>query len=367
MTITRYLKSLNRPSARALPILTALAFAVAASLASGGAAARETDPFFGVVSQRVLDSSEFNLMAWGRIGSYRVPVNWGSIEPEADGNMNWSALDDAVEATASRGIDFLPTIYGSPRVLNDNWRTLPIRNRFQIRKYRRFLLAMVDRYGSGGSFWLDHPEVDYRPVTRWQIWNEPNIRNFSKPVSPKRYAKLLKISSNALTSVDRSARIVLGGLYGKPPRGTGIKASRFLASMYRYHGTKQNFDVVAVHPYAVSIGKSLRRTTSVRRIMIRKGDTRKPVVITELGWGADSTTGFGLGSASAQAEMLRRAYRTFLAHRNILNLRGIYWFSWSDMPTELKVCEFCAATGFFDESGDPKDSWYEFLNFTHGI
>ena len=38
------------------------------------------DPFFGVIAQNPMSKSDFDLMEWGRMGSYRMPVSWESVE-----------------------------------------------------------------------------------------------------------------------------------------------------------------------------------------------------------------------------------------------------------------------------------------------
>ncbi len=45
-------------------------------------------------------------------------------------------------------------------------------------QYARFLAAAARRYGTGGSFWAERPELPRRPIRDWQIWNEPSLRDF---------------------------------------------------------------------------------------------------------------------------------------------------------------------------------------------
>jgi hypothetical protein len=336
-------------------------------VASSTASADEPDPFFGVVSQRTLKHEEFDQMREGRIGSFRQPIDWGTVEKNADGKMDWDSTDWLVETTARRDIDLMITLYGSPQRLNENWRTFPIVNSHQIAKYRSYLTEIVSRYGTDGTFWVDNPDLPYRPVTSWQIWNEPNIKFFARPVSASRFAKLVRISSRTITAVDPEATIVLGGLYGRPPDGKGVPAGEFLDRAYHQFGFRDSFDVVGVHPYAVTGRQSFGRTLPVRKTMVRHGDRHKTMEITELGWGSDSATAFGMGTEMAQARELKSAYRIFIANRRRLKLKGIYWFSWADATKELQVCAFCARTGFFTVHGVAKPSWFEMLNFSKGL
>ena len=365
------IEELLKPGSRsAKSLIITFAIAMLAVLAMPGKSQADpdgTDPFFGVVSQRHLTDDDFDTMKWGRLGSFRLPIDWGTVEKEADGRMDWKPVDRVVRATAERGIDFMPTFYGSPRSLNENWRTLPVKNKFQIRKWKQFLTRAALRYGTDGTFWDTHPDVEYRPVHSWQVWNEPNINTFSRPVSPRNYATLLRVSAKALTNADPEAKIVLAGLYGTPPKGKGIDAGPFLNRLYRFRQTKRSFDIAAVHPYATNSRQALQRTRPVVRSMNRHRDRKTRLTITELGWGSDSATAFGTGSVDAQGKVLRNAYQLFLKNRKRLRLDSIYWFSWSDMPPEQSVCAFCQETGFFDVNNEPKPAWFEMLNFSHDL
>ena len=327
----------------------------------------DPDPFYGVISQHMMQDQDFETMEWGRLGSFRMPVSWRTIQSEAGGKMHWDWMDLMVAATAERNIDFLPTMYNTPAWLAPDRRRMPIWDRDAISRWKNFLRVAVARYGTDGSFWVENPQVPYRPILKWQIWNEPNIRNFAFPVSPKRYAKLVRFSADAIRNADPDAKIVLAGFYAKPPRGTGIESSAFLDRLYRFRGFRSSFDVAAIHPYASTTGLSVRRTLPLRKSLNRHRDRRKHMMITELGWGSDSATVFGKGDPEGQGVQLRSAYRKFLEHRRALKLDSIYWFSWVDLPDGTDTCAFCLKTGLFDSDGEAKPAWYRLLDFTHGI
>ncbi|MGK2956787.1 MAG: hypothetical protein ACSLFI_14110 [Solirubrobacterales bacterium] len=329
--------------------------------------AADPDPFYGVISQQLMDDGDFDKMEWGRLGSFRMPIDWGVIQREQGGQMNWAWIDAMVAATAERNIDFLPTMYNSPKWVALDHRRMPIWNPDVIAKWRAFLQSAVSRYGADGSFWVSNPDVPYRPVLKWQIWNEPNIGNFAFPVSPRRYARLVMISANVIRNVDPDAKIVAGGLYAKPPRDTGIEASVFLDRLYRTRGFRSSFDIAAIHPYATTTGLSIQRTFPVRRSLNRHKDRSKHIMITELGWGSDSATAFGMDDPEGQGIQLRSAYSKFLEYRRKLKLDAIYWFSWSDLPAGSVTCSFCLETGLFDSDGEAKPAWFRLLDFTHDI
>jgi len=347
--------------------IAAIALTIVMLIPAAPSEASDPDPFFGVVTQRKMDSNDYDLMRWGRFGSFRVSIEWHSINPVRGRALDWKIVDEAIMAAAKRDIEVLPSVYGVPSWIHRNWRTLPVSNSFQKQEWRRFLTAAVARYGADGDFWVQHPDLPYKPIKTWQIWNEPNIITFARPISPKSYGRLLRMSSRTITAVDPDAKIATAGFYATPPKGKGIDADRFLDRMYRVDGARESFDVAAIHPYAKSARESLQRTNPIRRVLDKHRNFNRPMIITELGWGSDSLTVFGKGSESAQASELKSAYRIFLNQRRRLRLEAIYWFSWSDLPADVRTCAFCFSTGFFDMHGDPKPAWFEVLNFTHDI
>ncbi|HTU13943.1 MAG TPA: hypothetical protein VMF31_01975 [Solirubrobacterales bacterium] len=347
-------------------LLVLLGFAAFLLPLTGPAKAAEPDPFYGVISQSHMSNDEFDTMKWGRLGSFRLPVDWGTVD-NGRGEYDWGALDHAVEATARRDIELLPVLYNTPAWLAGDRRRVPIWSSYAITKWRTFLRALVLRYGSDGTFWSDNPDIPVKPVTKWQIWNEPNIRYFAYPVSPKRYAKLQRISAAAIRGADPEAKIVTAGFYANVPDGKGMDAGPYMKRLYKIRSFRSSFDIAAIHPYARTTRESIQRTYPIRRVMDRNGNRNRRLAVTELGWGSDSATVFGMGDRQKQATQLTSAYRGFLNHRKRLKLSSVYWFSWSDLPVGAKTCAFCLETGLFDNAGEAKPAWFRLLDFTHDL
>src|ERR1700748_252868 len=82
-----------------------------------------------------------------------------------------------------------------------------------------FVTSFAQRYGRGGSFWAQHPELPYLPVESYEIGNEPDITP-TQPAdqtslhyaNPADYAQVYETARTALHHVDPTARAVVGGM-----------------------------------------------------------------------------------------------------------------------------------------------------------
>jgi hypothetical protein len=231
-----------------------------------------------------------------------------------------------------------------------------------------FLTRLVDRYGPKGRFWSANPSTPHNPITTWQIWNEQNApRSYAPSPSPAGYAELLAIAARAIRSRDPEARILLGGMFGNPGGQRAIEASAFLDDLYRIPGTERNFDAVAVHPYAPSIGRVTRQVREIDAVIESHGDSETPLWVTELGWGT-SETGSGklVDTVEGQARMLSDAFGRMLAERDDWNLAGMLWYAWRDTPPGQAVCDWCGTAGLLDAEGGVRPAWSAYADLTGG-
>ena len=262
----------------------------------------------------------------------------------------------------------LPTLLGSPRHWASRFQ-YPPRGGAGQRAFARFARDAVRRYGRRGSFWRSNPGVPYRPVTHWQVWNEPNFRGYwnNRP-SARQYAKFLRRSRKAIKQGDRRAKIVLAGL---PETRLGIPLSRYLPALYRIKGARRLFDVVAVHPYARGAKGTLALVRRARRLMRRRGDGRKPIWLTEVGWatGGDVSrpTRKFKTSLKGQAARLRSTFTKGARLKRRLGIGLMVWFSWRDRaPGPGESNWWAIHTGLFTREGNAKPSWTTLVGLTGG-
>jgi hypothetical protein len=360
--------------------LAALAVGLLAASSSGGTTASPPKAFFGIAPQTPLTDTDAAYMKAGGIGSVRTPFNWSLIQASPKRVYDWSSIDPVVTIAARHGLTVLPYLSATPRWLAAKSTTLPIDSARARAAWLAFVKAAVERYGPGGEFWTEHEPskaaIDYvpavprpMPIRTWQVWNEANFFYFAYPVSPNRYARLLKPTYTAIKSVDPGADVLLSGLFGNPSPGgkRGMDATKFLAALYRVPGIKRYFDSVALHPYAFHVEDLEELTEEMRAVIVENHDPGASLYITEMGWGSQNdpnVVAFEQG-VQGQARELRKAYTFLIANRHRLNLKAAYWYSWKDVPN---YCNFCDSVGLFraGKAFRPKPAWRAFVSLSGG-
>jgi Beta-galactosidase len=336
----------NRWSRYSMAASVALAFLLLLVLllaaAPGAEAARRLVPhgFYGVMwdgaAVNVPDeqqAEQWDLMARSGVESVRTAFSWARAQP-ADGQVpDFTATDRVVALAAARRIRVLPIVYRTPAwAARDEHPGSPPAN---VETYAAYLQALVLRYGPRGSFWQEHPELPYRPLREWQIWNEPHLDVFwhvpgdDSTAWAREYVSLLKESRRAIKSVDRGAKIVLAAL--------ADASWKLLTQLYRA-GARGSFDAVAINIFTSGPGFVMAAGRLVRRVLRRQREPRKPIFVTEttfpagkgrvwrppLAWQrAWYTTDRGM------ALRLRGLYRLGVRNRRRLGLARIYWYTWA--------------------------------------
>jgi polysaccharide biosynthesis protein PslG len=331
-----------------LALLIAICTVVTITIASPAEAARRSVPFgfFGTVdagldapqvSDATLDQ-QMALMASSGVEIVRLSRDWGSFEP-ARGVYTWGGLDRFVAAAARHRLTVLLNIWETPRWASPkpnaaNGQFYPPKD---PNDFAEFMRQAVLRYGPGGSFWTQNKSLPRVPVREWQIWNEESARFFwvPSPWAPG-YAQLLKKAYVAIHRADHGAKVVAGSLVGAPESPWNAAADLYRA------GAKRYFDVIAVHPFTNnpksatdSAARTLEIARFVRAVMNKHGDSRKPIIITEMTWTAAlghvpnaALLGFET-TPGGQAARLQAAYRQMAAARRKLNITQAFWFTWA--------------------------------------
>ena len=137
------------------------------------------------------------------VGIVRFTLRWDQVagtRPADPRNPDdpayaWGRFDAVLQGLQSLGIPALVTLYGTPAWANSgrppNW--LPT----TANGFADFAYAAAKRYP-----W----------VHMWTIWNEPNGRDFSVPVSPSLYVQRLLNPAYASLHAAGRANLVAGGV-----------------------------------------------------------------------------------------------------------------------------------------------------------
>lgn len=331
--------------ARLVCLLAAAALAMAAAAPAHAATPRA---FFGVMADGPLLAAPVDLgvqaqaMRGAGVGSVRVAVYWSDAQPyataaavppdqaarfvDADGvPTDFAATDAVVGAAAAAGIDVLPVVLRTPA-----WAAAdpaqPASPPRDAASYARFLTALVHRYGPNGAFWTSHAPA--RPIRRWQVWNEPDIRKYwSRQPFAASYVRLLRAAHAAIHAADPRAKVVLAGLTNR----SWIDLRQVYAA-----GGRGAFDVAAAHPFSRRVANVLKIVELVRREMRRHHDAATPLALTELSWSSGAGRArFTYGwetTERGQAQRIRAVLPALAARRKALRLDSVYWYTWLSRP-----------------------------------
>jgi hypothetical protein len=351
---------------RTLPIILAAACLVLLAAAQAATAAQAPPAFAGMAPQGPTDDHDFALMESSDVSSVRLPMYWAGIQPETPfvSEPDFDGFDHDVRLAAEHEIRVMPFVWGSPEWAAARSIDIPVGTSWQRSGWAQFLRAAVDRYGPYGTFWVEHPTLPYLPIRAWEIWNEQNIVTFSNSTSPARYATLLRASGRILHESDPGARVLIGGLFGRPLQVPPNTASGdWLNRLYRAGDVKQFFDGVALHPYVADAGAMRAQIRNLRRVMRLHHDAHTPLYLTEIGWGSDSYESRWERGLQGQARELNEAMSMLVVNRREWRIGGVWWFSWADLNDS---CQFCDSAGLLTIDREAKPAWYLFNGWTGG-
>jgi hypothetical protein len=169
--------------------------------------------------------------------------------------------------------------------------------------YREWVVAFIRRYGLGGSFWKEHPELEEAryAIRTFELGNEPYFGTMTATA----YAETVRPALEAVKSLGLPAEIVL------PSRVYGTDTSWIDTLYAKIPNLNSLFYAFADHPYwyghdpaTVSAAGPFVRLGNLRKRMNELGASSKPIFITEYG---ESTANCGSECVTepVQAEHLK--------------------------------------------------------------
>lgn len=302
------------------------------------------------------------------LGVREVRLDWEWRQVEAQrGKYDWSKLDTLVQVAREEGVELLPIVHYAPawalrseRKAADIYELAPAESAFG--DYARFLRASIERYGPHGN-----APLAFTPIVYWQVWNEPNIKQFWGP-EPQAgdFVKLMRRVHEETAALRSQIKLVHAGL----SKADLIFFWQLWEADRRFGET---FDVMAVHPYLFDWWDGIREPAALDRdesedeyaalgvlgshddpgylpkvfnlqlLMTLRGFADKPIWITEMGYFvADQRLGV------SDSELSRRLLETLAFIRERLtsqpigegvraqlatNVQRVYWFALEDYPS----------------------------------
>jgi hypothetical protein len=192
----------------------------------------------------------------------------------ADPAYDWSQFDPVLHGLRAHGITPVLTLYGAPRWANGGHAP----NYLPRSGFGTFAYAASKRYP-----W----------VRLWTVWNEPNTRVFSVPVSPRLYTQRLLNTGYVWLHRANRANVVAGGVTSPRKTPSGMSPIAFMTGM---RAARAKLDAYAANPYPSSrletptwspcaecATLTMARLAEIRSLVTRTFGP-KPLWLTEYGY-----------------------------------------------------------------------------------
>jgi hypothetical protein len=273
-------------------LLSAAVAAIMATLcmtAAAASAAPQANKYGVISSMNGFSLSEASPAEWGLqlaamrqngIQELRSDAAWGVIEPNAPAGggptFQFASTDAWVTALALNHITWEPILD-----YNNTWAMAARDNG----DFATFAQAVAARYGAGGSFWAQNPQLPYLPVQIFELWNEEGGGQFY--ISPQDYGPLYVAVHSAIHAIDPSASVDLGGLgVGGVYNQSKDYPSWYLVYLFGYYPQlEQTIDGYGLHPYGATATDSAEWVVDFRHTLSHYHvSTSVPIDLTEFGW-----------------------------------------------------------------------------------
>jgi hypothetical protein len=238
----------------------------------------------------------FATMASDDLHTARMDAVWAWAEPNAPVNgqhtYTWDtptdpahSLDQIIGSLASHGIRMVAVLALPPGWAGSKGaQMVPA----YYDDYIAFAAAFAARYGDGGTFWQQNPQLPYLPVQEFEIWNEANSANFwTGSADPTEYVKVLVPASTAIHAVDPSAEVLASIGWQN--------LQSYVGELYTL-GVKGSIQGIAFHPYAPDAYGIVLLTEELRSTLQNSGDPNLPIYEDEVGL-PDAASGPGAAFA----------------------------------------------------------------------
>jgi hypothetical protein len=257
----------------------------------------------------------------------RTGADWADTEPQRlrrrRPRFAWDHDDTIVRGLAEAHLRWEPSLDYTPQWAQRHIR--PVRSGSlvsplppaRVSVYAVYAAAVARRYGAGGAFWRQHPDLPREPVITYEIWNEPDCKwTWGPDVNLMDYARLYAAARRAIKHVDRRATVLTGGL--------AFTRSSLPRLLHAVRGLP--LDAVAIHPYGINARATIALARWAQREMARHGRGRVPLIINEYGWNSVPHSWQAI-PARRLAANVRQA---IIGLSRVPHVREVLPFEWAD-------------------------------------
>jgi Glycosyl hydrolase catalytic core len=313
----------------------------------------------------------------------REDVPWNEIEP-VDDEWEWAGIDELFADAAERGMTILPVLYEPPCWAvpketdpKECWQTYPTSNA----EYAEYVAQVAGRYGPGGDFWEENPELDKDLAsTHFEIWNEPYLCQFTNDeVDPAKYAGLYKAAVIAGREANPDSRYLIESTVDYKTCGKSPTFGPWTEDVVEAEPTIGSYvDALAIHPYPGSHHPwyepengtdSAFLNTEIEYERWREEGINKPVWITEIGYSScdDGVDRCVPGATQAAREEQKAQWLEdifdLLAESEFAYVHAVYLYNlrqWT--PPSKPNGNFSDWLGILDFEGEKLPAWTTYAN-----
>lgn len=209
----------------------------------------------------------------------RWDIDWSRIQPYGPDMYDWEGSDRVANTALKYKINSLGIITYTPKwARSDRCINSDKCSPRDPNEFGKFAGEVAKRYLN-------------KNISHWEIWNEPNLKQFWEPEPDVlSYNKILKSSYLEIKKSNPNAMILSGGLASTPDiYSENVSMLNFITQLYKTSSIKY-FDGISIHPYSYPYLPASTKTFnnwqqiySLKNLMDINGDSNKPIWITEFG------------------------------------------------------------------------------------
>ncbi len=263
---------------------------------------------FGVNIHFTGDPVDLDLIHDGGFKFIRMDFGWGGIEREKGAyNFERTGYDALTDGCTKRGIHILYILDYSNRLYESEQ---SVRTEEGRKAFAAFAEAAAKRYAGKGIL--------------WEVWNEPNIKQFWTPQpSVEDYCKLVEAAAQVVKKADPSGLLVAPA--------TSTIPFDWLEGCFK-NGLLQWIDVLSVHPYRPQPPETvIKDYEKLRELIKRYAPQGKDIPIISGEWGYSNINWDKARlSDEIQAQFLAREFLINLYQKIPVSI----WYDWKNDGTD---------------------------------